>query len=133
MLQQRNGDKKIKDKIKNKTGTLQISTRRSILRFFLRTRLAALFSGCYDSKFLMLDGKPLLDISSECFRDLAEFLAGCKKAKRDSRARRFLRVLWGLRARCRPCFAASGSRQLMSRRWEQARIVGVAEERAFRR
>ena len=60
-LQKRNGDKKLKDKIKIKTSTLVTSTRRSVLQFFPRTRLAALFSGCYDSEFIMHDCLPFLD------------------------------------------------------------------------
>ena len=81
-LQQRN-EGKIKDKIKVQTSTLLISTRRSVLGFFPRTRLAALVSGCYDSEFLKADGKPFFDENSECFRELARFLSQCKETPAD--------------------------------------------------
>ncbi|MGB0190622.1 MAG: hypothetical protein ACPF9W_06620, partial [Nocardioides sp.] len=77
--------KKIKDKIQIKTSTMTISTRRSVLQFFPRSRLAALVSGCYDSEFLTHDGKPFLDVNFECLRELAAFLTRCKEASEAGR------------------------------------------------
>lgn len=74
--------KALKDKVKLNVGGQKLTTSRAALCVFPRTRIAMMFSGCYESEFVRdHKGRILLDLDPDCFIEILAFLKTCLAGK----------------------------------------------------